>query len=357
MNQSINLLEAITDNQKEDMVRDREMVDNLESNNKNLQSYKQAYLDKKVECDQFELKINGLETELRNSRDDYLNEKDFGAILKREIRELKDKVAEYESLKKEYMNNLGVSKLGLSSLNFSKMFQHDGTGGTSIPVSIPVSKSISRMVSNRESVVKVSTKTNTIPESTIFMISDKREVKDSAPQVNFFAVEDAMDKKKQIIRDSSPNPYMSLKQSLMPQGSLRVSNSRISNLLLAIGGYANGEIFNIKQDFMGMSSDPKVISELAKLGDDIEANRCYSDTMFLFSKTFKKTRFIVVVTKYSISFFNLRKNKLMKLYLLKSLKGVTISANNFTLCVLHFENQADLLIESYRRLELVSYIN
>ena len=143
----------------------------------------------------------------------------------------------------------------------------------------------------------------------------------------------------------------------MPQGSLRVSNSRISNLLLAIGGYASGENFNIKQDFMNMSSDPKVISELAKLGDEIEQNRCYSDTLFLFTKTFKKTRFIVVVTKYAISFFNLRKNKLMKLYLLKSLKGVTISANNFTLCVLHFENQADLLIESYRRLEFVSYVN
>ena len=53
----------------------------------------------------------------------------------------------------------------------------------------------------------------------------------------------------------------------------------------------------------------------------------------------------------------MRKTKLMKLYLLKSLKGVTISADNFTLSVFQFEKQADILLESYRRLELISYIN
>lgn len=355
LTQSISLLEAITDNQREDIVKDRELFDSLENNNKQLQNYKQAFLDKRVECDKFEMKINSLETELRNRKAEAENENSFTLTLRKEIRDLKDKVAEYETLKKEYMNNLGVSKLGLSSLNFSKMFQHDANGGMTVPVSKPVSQ----MVSNRESIVKNAVKTD-IPESTVFAFTDKIPRKQEAPQVNFFGVDESVvNFGNKFARDSEVNPYMNREsiQRLTVGSSLRVSNSRISNLLMAIGNYANGTNFDIKQDYMNMSVDDKAVAELARLGDEIESHKCYSDTVFLFNKAFKKSRFIVVVTKYAISFFNLRKNKLMKLYLLKSLKGITISATNYTLCVFHFENQADLLLESYRRLEVISYIN
>ena len=114
---------------------------------------------------------------------------------------------------------------------------------------------------------------------------------------------------------------------------------------------------DIKQDYQSITLNPACVEELASRGETIEPLKCYSDTVFHINKKLNRTKLTVMVTQHSISFFNMRKSKLMKLYLLKSLKGVTISANNYTLCVLQFENQADILIDSYRRLGLVSYMS
>ena len=116
--------------------------------------------------------------------------------------------------------------------------------------------------------------------------------------------------------------------------------------------------FNAMQDFMAMSTEDVVQTELQRMGDTTLApQKCYSDSIFLFDKNFKKTRFIIVITSHSISFFNMKKTKMFKLFLLKSLKSISISTDNFTLSVFQFANQADLLTESYRRLEMISYLN
>ena len=127
-------------------------------------------------------------------------------------------------------------------------------------------------------------------------------------------------------------------------------------MLNQLGG--NRQDFDVMQDFMGVSSVDKVVEELQRLGDTtLGPNKCYSDSVFLFNKTFVKSRFICVITSHSISFFNNKKSRLIKMFFLKALKSISISSDNFTLMVMHFDKQPDLLVESYRRLDLISYLN
>lgn len=483
LEQNIKLLEDLADNQKEDLLKDKQLTSNLEESNNQLQIYKEGFKVKKEEAEKLELLVNSLESQVKTLKIDLSNEQNFGVGMKKEIKELKDKIAELETMKKEYINGLGVSKLGISTLNFSRMFQHDPAGLSEQP-SAPVSTfgnkafptvtvPVSRLVSNRESIVlgkdssskqpkAVASKAPSIvpssksptkpsmPPNNMFNLSrddvpkgkptnlnDSFDMDESAPtsivitapklsnpttdsQVNIFAVPDdsakpdnmkvqatpaitvkppggdnvqanltqgttngisrnptpqdknalspaspASQPKKPTapVRESLSNPYftrMSARMSLNPREvSIRVRDSRVSQVLRAVGGMdtPNGVELDLKQDYLNMLSSNTVVTQLRDLGDDVDDGKCYSDHVFLFDKSFKKNRFIIVITQYSISFFNCKKTRLLKLYLLKSLKGVTISHSNFTLCVLSFANQADVLMESYRRLAIICYLN
>lgn len=423
LQQNLKLLEDLADNQNEDLKKDRELYTSLETANKQLAIYKDNFLEKKVQAEKLELELNSLDSQLKTVKIDLANEQTFTRSLKKELKDLKDKISELETMKKEYINGLGVSKLGISTLNFSKLFQHDA-GGVGAPHAnftsgaIPtITVPVSRLVSNRESIVvkkheesspllkvpmkAVSTKPSIkvtrpdsnllggniatkskpgddLPSSFIFDVvkTDYITAKTSKPtedsQVNFFALPDKAvnsnipssppQKLKLPMRDSVNNPYINRmsNQFSIPRvmdGSVQIRDSRVSQMLMAIGGYGTSSEFDLKQDFMNMSMNPIVVNQLFNLGDEIEPQNCYSDTIFLFDKNFKKSKFLVFISNYAISFFNTKKTKLLKLYLLKSIKGVTISATNFTLSVLSFSNQADLLIESYRRLELICYLN
>lgn len=345
LHHSVNMLEAIADSQKEDAMQNIELAQDLDSINKKLFVYKSEFGEKKIECEKLELKLNALESQVTTYKLDLKKESEFNKSLKSEIKDLKERLVDLENQKKGYMNNLGVSKLGISQLNFSKMYQHEAMPMPTMPVS--------RLVSNRESIVRAVNRPNA---NMGYPIGSLLALKKDIPRINLLAADDnkvSINVPTSFNQASVANPYMANNRATRS----KFSESRISSVLNMIGGISSTADFELKQDYFGITSYQKSIAELNRLGDEVEAGICYSDTVFLFNKDFKTTRFVIVVTKYSISFFNMRKTKLIKLYLLKSLKGVTISASNYTLCVLHFENQADLLLESFRRLDFISYLN
>lgn len=452
LNENVNFLEALNDNHKDDIVKDREMYNTLEEANKHLATFKEGYYEKKEKLHKAENQIHALESKLAATIRDLNSEHQYTVSLKLEVQELKERIGDLESQRREFMNNLSAS-----NIQFSKVFQHEA-GMIPFGISMPNSK----MVSARESLVvnkrgddyvgqslnvplpsgniagsqfkqafmgmrsqAVSQKSSVLLQKTMPTQVEEEDdddifnqlppktgnsgykSNDKAPDLNFFRMgsaaeefkrkhekEDAMqlpespqllpiasqrteessqspiEKSRRFNKRESTqgfNPYSSRLSNrystAMPRGkqvigSILARDSRVSMVLAALGSddKQDGE-FELRQDYMNMSIKDKVVVELNKLGDDIQPQQCYSDTAFLFDTKYRKTRIILVITQCSIAFFSLRSFKLLKLYSLKTLKGVTISSSNYTLCVLHFNTMADILMESYRRLEMICYLN
>jgi hypothetical protein len=323
-----------------------------------------------------------LESDVKLAKTDAENSKQQELTSKEELLILKARADQLEAQRKKYFNDLGTSKLGLSSLNFSKFFGGEGQLATVQEEPDMESLQNSKEGTTQQIPANLGSFGFDIPPK-IMVSKPFGEIKHQTPQAppvdflgrhqtpEFHFDNDAMDTNTNpyidrlsaanpyMDRVSAANPYMDRMSSARPKdfGSiLRVRESRVSVMLNKFTGIRDE--FDDKQDFIGLSSVDKIKEELLRFGDTTLAlGRCYSDSVFLFDKNLQKNRAYVLVTQHSISFFNMKKNKLIKLYLLKSLKGITISAENFTLAVFQFDKQADLLFESYRRLELISYIN
>lgn len=412
---NLNVLETITDSQREDIHKDKELMVDLEHATRQLVAYKETFAANKREIELLSLQVNKLESEKRTLKIDLENEQQFSTATRKELRELKDRLGELETQKREYINNIGVSKLGISTLNISKFFggtegagasagQPSAAGTTAIPKALEKMSGFGAKVGadlpktseanpyfddddfqsppgkvdiQRESIVNSKQTDRELGASEAAELQKKAGnpakafgnnlspmtppgvTKVAAPPVVDFLGRHETPKFTfdEHDSDSKNNPYMDRPSSIRPiQSVLRVRDSRLSLVLNMVAGNKNN--FDAKQDFMNVSASSKVLDELQRLGDTTLApGKCYSDTIFVFNSQLKKTKVLIVVTPHSISFFNTKKTQLIKLYVLKSLKGVTISADNFTMSVLHFANQADLLLDSFRRLELISYVN
>ena len=370
-------LENISNSDRQEAMESEALVSLEQAQNK-LLLYKENLINQRKEVEKISIKCNKLESELKSMSMDYEIERENNKSLKDEMKVLKERVGAAESQKREAINNLGVSKLGFSNLNFSKYFgpgekEEGGLLAKGYKPMQPDSSNVSVLnqtpkptTETKNKIVFLTTEdksqtpaskdsntnpfTPTIGKLNLGAITNGKGVE---PTARFFFQDGDLDTK--------DNPYLDDNSSVLPKfqsSVMRVRESRVSHMLVALGGQRSEFEFDQKQDFMGMSNQSSVRKEIERLGDTtMDSQKCYSDSIFLFDKTFKKNRCIVLVTPYSITFFNTKKTKLLKFYLLKSLQGITISAENFTLSVLHFEKQPDLLAESYRRLELISYIN
>lgn len=459
----------------------QEAYENLDLANAKVFEFHSAYLLEKKEVEKLTEKVNSLEADLKTTKIDLESEKDSHESLKNEVKIMKEKLSHLQEQKDKYINNLGFSKLNLSSLNFSKFFQQEpapafGSGAGNLDEDNPYADEPAEPVKKvSPDPSPTSLKKPEVSGPFNFSLKDIKEEKTvdkaaASPKNHTFAgpfnltpnevkqskqeasngpfnltMKDVKAAKEETTKGSPPkkaatpplnqvnihesfgiqpfpattlggskqenqigssksgdkpkeddflgrhetpkfsfdenpyledpdpvsNPYMSAMSTFKPitrettnapvhLGSVvRVRDSRVSHMIGAFGGAsANRPEFNNMQDYLGMSQVDFVVQELQRLGDTtLEPNKCYSDSVFLFNKAFKKARFIILITPHSISFFNTKKNKLGRLCLLKNLKGITISSENFTLFVLQFDKQADILVESYRRLELISYIN
>lgn len=343
LEKNLSLLESLAESQKEDLMKDREVVEGFNATSKQLTHYKVEFSKKQIEFEMIQLQLNSVNMNLKNCVIDLSNEQELNGSLRKEIRDLKERLNELETQKRGYIKDMGLSKLGISTLNFSKMFHHEAANNPS---------------SNRESMVNVVRK-NDLDSSNILKTRQERLDKLAVSEINLTATEKPP-KASFFAPQSNINKSTVFREPSLfrtQEKGQRIKESRISSMLFALGGSDPNENFDSCRDYMSLYSSPKISTELMRLGVKIEQQSCYSDTIFLFNKSFRKTRVIVLVAETTLSFFNLRKTKLLKLYQLKSLKGITISSSNYTLSVFHFQTQADLLVESYRRLELISYIN
>lgn len=108
-----------------------------------------------------------------------------------------------------------------------------------------------------------------------------------------------------------------------------------------------------------MSNNVSLEETLARFGDKNIGGKCLSDHIYVFDSKMKRKRMKLLVTANGIYLYTGKRNNKLKLerrYPLKNLSQVTITSKNFTLTLFSFTSGYDLLIDSYRRLDIILYI-
>lgn len=113
--------------------------------------------------------------------------------------------------------------------------------------------------------------------------------------------------------------------------------------------------FAKKKDFLNCHVRNKVIKDLQANGDTKFEGDCMSDFVFLYDKKLKKKRMCILVSDNNIYVYDYRNWKLIFTNELNNLTAVSIAARNCTLMSIHFATGSDLMLESYRRIDLILY--
>jgi hypothetical protein len=99
-----------------------------------------------------------------------------------------------------------------------------------------------------------------------------------------------------------------------------------------------------------------VLADLEKNGEILKDAECFSDFIFVYDKKLKKKRHGLLITGRSVYVYDLKQWKVVFTNELANLKNVSIASKNCTLLSLHFPTgSSDLLIESYRRIDIILY--
>lgn len=151
----------------------------------------------------------------------------------------------------------------------------------------------------------------------------------------------------------------------MTRYSVRSSISRQSylqfnmmNLDVAINALADqADDFSLYRDYLNMGGEVEMEKALSKFGDKDIDGCCFSDYIWVFDNKMRRKRKRILVTGQFIYIFSTSKKwKLDRNYPLANLTQVAISAKNYTLMLLSFTQNFDLLVDSYRRLDIILYI-
>lgn len=116
--------------------------------------------------------------------------------------------------------------------------------------------------------------------------------------------------------------------------------------------------FSLNKDYLNFSYDISVEEMLGKMGEESPNGQCLSDILYVITSAGKRKKKRLLITPKSIFILNASgKAKVQRRSSFESLKEVVISAKNFTLAVLVFSEGMNLMIDTYRRLDIITYIS
>lgn len=113
--------------------------------------------------------------------------------------------------------------------------------------------------------------------------------------------------------------------------------------------------FSKKKDFLNCHTRKKVIKDLQQNGETKFEGECMSDFIFLYDKKLKKKRVCILITSQNIYVYDIKNWKLIFTNELNNLTAMSIAARNCTLMSIHFASGSDLMLESYRRIDIILY--
>jgi hypothetical protein len=117
--------------------------------------------------------------------------------------------------------------------------------------------------------------------------------------------------------------------------------------------------FGSRKDYLNFAKRENIASDLERLQEKPLTQDIFTDSVFIYDNNFKKRRSAIVITNEKIYLYDLSKWRLLFRTEITDLKGVSITTKNCTLSCLHFQikgKDIDIIVESYRRIEVIVYI-
>ena len=117
------------------------------------------------------------------------------------------------------------------------------------------------------------------------------------------------------------------------------------------------KVFSFKKDYLNACNNLKVIKMIREFGDSDPEGFCMTDHIFLLNNKMKRKRMRLMITNRSIFIFRANKSwGIVRRYSLQDLMQIVVSAKNFTLTAFKFHQGFDMLMDSYRRIDIVLYL-
>lgn len=125
----------------------------------------------------------------------------------------------------------------------------------------------------------------------------------------------------------------------------------------ALGVDLDLEKLSTYKDYLNLSSNKTFEDILFKFDDPDYDGYCLTDHIYILNKKLKRSRVKIAITEKFIYLIKGKNTlKLKKKYDLRILRQVAISTKNHTLALLTFGKSNHLLIDSYRRVDIILYI-
>lgn len=113
--------------------------------------------------------------------------------------------------------------------------------------------------------------------------------------------------------------------------------------------------FSKKKDYLNCHERQQVLKDLKSNHEDKFGGECLSDFIFLYDKKLRKKRMCILITSKHLYVYDYRNWKIVFMNELNNLVAMSIAARNCTLVSMHFATGTDLMLESYRRIEIILY--
>ena len=116
---------------------------------------------------------------------------------------------------------------------------------------------------------------------------------------------------------------------------------------------------SMMKDYLNVANNPHFQKLLSKEKEETLQNGfCLSDHVYTFDSKTRRNRSTIVITEKSLYIFTRsHKPALLCSYTLEDLEEVVLSSQDFTLFLLRFSNSSYILLDSYRRVDIVLYIS
>lgn len=147
-------------------------------------------------------------------------------------------------------------------------------------------------------------------------------------------------------RESTAIGRMSLRTSVF-----QVRDSHFGQFINAL----QPEQFSKKKDYLNCHERKNVLADLKANNESKFGGECLSDFIFFYDKKLRKKRMCLLVTYKHVYVYDYRKWKIIFMNELNNLTAMSIATRNCTLVSLHFSSGPDIVIENYRRVEIIVY--
>ena len=134
-------------------------------------------------------------------------------------------------------------------------------------------------------------------------------------------------------------------------------NMRESQVARYANKISDSQSYSLRKDFLNLSGRKNLQDDMVKHQELELTVESYSDTIFLIDAKGKRKRVAILITPSKLFFFDSSSWKMIYKVALDRLSKISIASQSCGFLCFHMDNKDDLLLESFRRVEVIAYLS